>query len=322
MRRIALIPLMLLTLGLFGAAAEAQSYPNRTVRLIVPFGAGGSVDVLSRMLGEHLSKRWGQTVVIDNRPGAAGNLAAEMAAKSAPDGYTLLVIAAAFTVNTTLYKNLPFDARKDFTPVAMIGATQNVLAVNLGLPVKSVAELTALAKSKPGEINYSSTGVGTSGHMTIELYKTLAGINLAHVPYRNVGQSMAELIGGFVKVAMPSIPGALGHLGAGKLRALAVTGSARSPALPNVPTMAESGVAGYAASTWYAVLAPAGVPQETVVKINGDIAQILNDPATKAQLGKRGIEPIVMTPKDLGSYMNKEIEKWAEVIKAANIKVE
>lgn len=322
MRRVALMPSILMMLSLFCAAAAAQSYPTHAVRLIVPFAAGGSVDVLSRLVGEELSKRWGQTVVVDNRPGAAGNLAAEIVARSKPDGYTLLVTAAAFAVNATLYQNLRFDPKKDFVPVAMIGATQNVLVTNLDLPAKSVAELTALAKSKPGEISYSSTGIGTSGHLTVELYKTMAKINLAHVPYRNIGQAMAELIGGFVKLAMPTIPGALGHIGSGKLRALAVSGQARSPALPNVPTMVESGVPGYEASTWYAVLAPAGVPQDIVAKINTDIAQLLNDPGMKRELDRRGIEPIVMTPQALARYIDSEIAKWAEVVKAANIKVE
>lgn len=315
--------LALLVLPILGSGiAQSQTYPNKPVRMILPFGSGGSVDVLSRMLGEQLSKRWGQTVVFDNRPGAGGNLAADLAAKSAPDGYTLFVIAAAFTVNATLYKNLPFDARKDFAPVAMIGATQNVLSVNVSVPAKTVAELTALAKAQPGAIHYSSTGIGTSGHMTMELYKTLANVNLTHVPYKNFGQAMTELMGGFVKVATPSIPGSLGHFRAGRLRPLAVTGAKRSSALPNVPTMAESGVAGYDATTWYAVLAPAGVPQDIVAKINADIAQLLDDPDMKVELDRRGIEPIVMTPQALASYINSEIAKWAEVVKAANIKVE
>lgn len=322
MRRALLIPLTLTMLGLAGTAAAAQTYPNRPVRLILPFATGGSVDVLSRLVGDELSKRWGQPVVIDNRPGAAGNLAAEMAARSKPDGYTLFVTAAAFAVNATLYKNLRFDPRKDFVPVAMIGATQNVLVTNVDVPAKSVAELTALAKSQPGALNYSSTGIGTSGHLTVELYKTLAKINLNHVPYKNVGQSMAELIGGYIKVAMPTIPGAMSHIGAGKLRPLAVSGGSRSSALPNVPTMAESGVAGYDATTWYAVLAPAGVPQEIIAKVNADIAQLTGQAAMKAALDKRGIEPITMTPPELGRFIDSEIGKWAGVIKAANIKVE
>jgi tripartite-type tricarboxylate transporter receptor subunit TctC len=315
--------LALLTLPMLDSGiAQSQSYPTKSVRLILPFGSGGSVDVLSRMLGEQLSKRWGQTVVYDNRPGAGGNLAADLAAKSSPDGHTLFVIAAAFTVNATLYKNLPFDPRKDFAPVAMIGATQNVLSVNVNVPAKTVADLTALAKAKPGEINYSSTGVGTSGHMTMELYKSLAGVNLTHVPYKNFGQATTELMGGFVKVAMPSIPGSLGHLRAGRLRPLAVTGAKRSSALPDIPTMAEAGVKGYEATTWYAVLAPAGTPKEVIAKINGDIAEVLKDPALHAQIAKRGIEPETMTPDELGNFMNAEIEKWAKVIKAASIKMD
>jgi tripartite-type tricarboxylate transporter receptor subunit TctC len=321
MRRLALIPAVLAALGLSGMA-QAQSYPTQPVRVIIPFASGGSTDVLTRLVGEALGKRWSQQVIVDNRPGAAGNLAAELASRARPDGYTLFVTAAAFAVNATLYKNLPFDPRKDFVPVAMIGATQNVLVTNLDLPVKSIAELTILAKAKPGMINYSSTGVGTSGHLTVELYKTLAKIDLAHVPYRNIGQSMSELMGGYIKLAMPTIPGALGHINAGKLRPLAVSGKARSSALPNVPTMAESGVTGYEASTWYAVLAPAGMPQEIVGKINADIAELLSDPRMKAELDRRGIEPIMMTQQELARYIESEIVKWAEVVKAANIKVE
>jgi tripartite-type tricarboxylate transporter receptor subunit TctC len=313
---------LLLASTLLAGSAHAQSYPAHPVRVVVPFAAGGSVDVLTRLLADHLSKRWGQTVIVDNRPGAAGNLAAETVARSAPDGLTLFICAAAFAVNATLYTKLRFDPKKDFVPVAMIGSTGNVLTVTPELPVKSVRELIALAKTKPGVINYSSTGVGTSGHLTVELFKTMAGINLTHVPYRSVGQSMTDLMTGVVSVAMPSIPGAAGHITSGKLRGLAVSGATRSSALPDLPTMAEAGLPGYDASTWYAVLAPAGVAREIVAKINSDIAAFQNDPAIKAQLSRRGIDPVTMTPERLGAYIDSEITKWAQVVKDAHIKVD
>jgi tripartite-type tricarboxylate transporter receptor subunit TctC len=322
MRRLALIPCILAVLGLVAGTAAAQTYPTQPVRLVVPFAPGGSVDVLSRILGDQLSKRWSQPVVVENRPGAAGNLAAEHVSRAKPDGHTLLVVATAFTVNATLYKNLRFDPRKDFVPAAMIGATQNVLVVNQAVPARSVAELIQLAKAKPGAINYSSTGVGTSGHLTIELFRTMANIDLMHVPYRAIGQSMTDLIAGVVSLAMPTIPGALGHINAGNLRPLAVSGKTRSPALPDVPTMAESGLPKYDASTWYAILAPAGVPQEILIRLNAYVAQVLKDPEMKVQLDRHGIEPNIMTPKELARYIDSEIDKWADVIKAANIKIE
>lgn len=309
-------------LAAWSGAARAQTYPTQPIKLIVPFGAGGSLDVLARLLGDELTHRLGQTIVIDNRPGAAGNLAAEVVAKAESDGHTLLVVSAAFAVNATLYNNLRFDPRKDFAPIAMLGATQNVLVANTQFPARTLSELIARAKAEPDKINYASTGVGTSGHLTVEFLKIKASIALTHVPYRSISQQMTDLIGGVVPLAMPTIPGALGHIETGKLRALAVSGTQRSAALPAVPTVAQAGVAGYDATTWYALLGPAAMPRQAIERLSTEVRRSLADPAVMAKLAKLGIEPVIMSPAELTSYIAGEIEKWGGVVKAANIKAE
>lgn len=309
-------------LAAWPAAARAQTYPAQPVKLIVPFGAGGSLDVLARLLGDELGRSLGQPLVIDNRPGAAGNLAAETVAKADPDGHTLLVVSAAFAVNATLYSNLRFDPRKDFAPIAILGATQNVLVANTQFPARSLGDLIARAKAEPGKIDYASTGVGTSGHLTVELLKIKADIKLTHVPYRSISQQMTDLIGGVVPLAMPTIPGALGHIETGRLRALAVSGERRSPALPTVPTVAEAGVPDYDATTWYALLGPAGMPRHAVERLSAEVGRSLADPAVVAKLAKLGIEPMIMRPAELSRYIAAEIGKWGSVVKAANIKAD
>lgn len=302
--------------------AQAQSYPTQPLKLMVPFGAGGSLDVLARLVGEQLSRNLGQPVIIENRTGAAGNLAAEAVARADPDGHTLLTVATAFAVNASLYGNLRFDPRKDFVPVAMFGSTQNILVATPQFPSRTLRELIAQAKSQPGKIDYASVGVGTSGHLTVELLKTMAGIDLGHVPYRSASQEIADLVSGVVPLAMPTIPGVTGHIESGQLRALAVSGARRSANLPAVPTMAEAGVPGYEATTWYALLAPAGVRSDVVTRLNMEIGRILADPAVLEKLGKQGIEPMTMSPPQLADYMTSEIDKWSAVVKAANIKVQ
>jgi tripartite-type tricarboxylate transporter receptor subunit TctC len=217
---------------------------------------------------------------------------------------------------------LRFDPRKDFSPIAMLGATQNVLVANPQFPSRTLGELIARAKSQPGKIDFASTGVGTSGHLTVELFKTMAGIELTHVPYRSIGQEMTDLIGGVVPLAMPTIPGVIGHIESGKLRALAVSGKSRSAGLPAVPTMAEAGVPGYDATTWYALLGPAGMRNDVVVRLNAEIGRILGDAAVTEKLSKQGIEPVIASPAELSATIAREIDKWGAVVRAANIKVE
>ena len=283
---------------------------------------GGSLDMRARILGDELTRSLGQTIVIDNRPGAAGNLAAEFEVMPKADGHTLLVVSAAFAVNATLYNNLRFDPRKDFAPIAMLGATQNVLVANTQFPPRTLGELIAQAKREPDNTNYASTGVGTSGHLTVEFLKIKAGIGLTHVPYRSISQQMTDLIGGVVPLAMPTIPGALGHIETGKLRALAVSGAQRSAALPAVPTVAEAGVAGYDATTWYALLGPAAMPRQAIERLGAEVRRSLADPVVLAKLAKLGIEPMIMSPAELTTYIAAEIDKWGGVVKAANIKAE
>jgi len=309
-------------LAAWPGAARAQTYPTQPIKLIVPFGAGGSLDVLARLLGDELSRSLGQPIVIDNRPGAAGNLAAEVVARADADGHTLLVVSAAFAVNATLYSNLRFDPRKDFAPIAILGATQNVLVANTQFPARTLGELIARAKQEPGKTDYASTGVGTSGHLTVELLKIKAGVTLTHVPYRSISQQMTDLIGGVVPLAMPTIPGALGHIETGKLRALAVSGARRSPALSAVPTVAEAGAPGYDATTWYALLGPSAMPRTAIERLSAEVRRSLADPAVVAKLAKLGIEPMVMSPAELATYVAAEIDKWGSVVKAASIKAE
>ena len=257
------------------AAAHAQSYPARPIRLVVSFAAGGGVDLVARLVGQKLSEAWGQQVVIDNRPGAGGNVSAELVAKSPPDGYTIYISSASIVVNASLYRALPYDPLKDFAPVTLLVSAHNVLVAHPSLPAKNIRELIALAKKAPGQINYASTGSGSSGHLAMELFRSMAGIQLTHVPYKVIGQATTDLLSGQVSLWFPTMPGVLAHIKAGRMNALGVSGSRRAPALPDVPTIAEAGVPGYEASTWYPVLAPAGTPQAVVDKLNAQLIAIV-----------------------------------------------
>ncbi len=299
-------------------AAEA-GYPSRTIRWVVAFAPGGSLDRVARMLAPRLSEALGQQVVIDNRPGAGGNLSAELVARSAPDGYTIYVTSAALVVNTSLYRKLPYDPLQDFAPITLLGAAYNVLVVHPSLPVRSVADLVALARRMPGRIDYVSSGSGTSGHLAMALFANLAGIELSHIPYKSIAQAQADLVGGQVPLFFPTIPGALPFIGAGRVRALGVSGKQRSPALPEVPTLIEAGVRGYEASAWYPVLAPEGTPRAIVERLNERFVTVLKSPEVVRQLGADGVEPSGSTPEELAAYMRSERDKWAKVVKAAGI---
>ena len=277
--------------------ALAQAYPARPIRLIVSFAPGGSVDLVARLMGQKLSEAWGQQVVIDNRPGAGGSVSAEIAARATPDGYTLYMSSASIVVNASLYRNLPYDPIKDFAPVTLLASVQNVLVAHPSLPARNVSELIALARKAPAKINYASTGSGSSGHLTMELFKSMAGVNLTHVPYKVVGQATSDLLSGQVSLWFPSIPSVLPHIKAGKMAALAVAGGKRSPALAEVPTVAESGLRGFDASTWYPLLAPATTPQPIVDKLNAQLVAILGSAEVQERLVRQGVEPIGSTPR-------------------------
>ncbi|MFO0253353.1 MAG: tripartite tricarboxylate transporter substrate binding protein [Betaproteobacteria bacterium] len=301
-------------------AAAAQAYPAKPIRFIVPSTPGGSVDTLARTVGPRLADRWGQQVIVDNRPGAGGAIAGELVAKSPPDGYTLLVgTVASLATNVSLQKKLPYDPLKDFVPVTLI-ATQNLmLLVHPSLPVKSVKELTALAKKKPGSLSFSSAGNGTGGHLSGELYKMLAGVDLLHVPYKGVAPAMIDVVSGQVTMTFASILSGSQQVRTGRLRALAVTGARRSPAVAELPTMMEAGVAGYESATWYGIVAPAGTPADIVNRLSSEVVAILKGPEMSDRLSKEGADPVGNTPAEFARHIQTEIEKWRKVIRAAGI---
>lgn len=315
--------------AVFGSCAAVAAtpdaitgYPSRPIRLIVSFAPGGSVDVVARLVGQKLTEAWGQQVVIDNRPGAGGNLSAEIAARSAPDGYTLYMSSASLVVNVSLYRSVAYDPVKDFAPVTLLASVQNVLVAHPSVPAKNVAELIALARKTPGRINYASTGSGTSGHLTMELFKSMTRIDLTHVPYKAVGQAQLDLLAGQVSLWFPTIPGALPHIKAGKINALAVSSATRSPALPHVPTVADAGVAGFDAATWYPILAPARTPAALVEKLNRQLVAIVNSRELREQLLQSGVEPIGSSPAQLASHIKSELVKWAKVIQVSGARID
>ena len=301
--------------------AQAQNYPNRPIRMIVPFSPGGAADTPGRMLMQKVSEALGQQVVFDNRPGAGGTIGAEAVAKAAPDGYTLLLISNTHLISASLYKNLSYDAVTDFAPVLQFGDAPNVLVVNPSLPAKSVQELIALAKAKPGSINYASSGNGSSQHLFCALFASMAGINMFHIPYKGSARATTELLSGEVKVGCPGIAGMMQYIKDGRLRALAVTGAERSQELPDVPTIAEAGVKGYEASLWLGILGPAALPKDVIAKLNTVIRGILKQPDTQASLRKVGTEIVYRTPDEFGKFLRSEQQKWSKVVKEIGLKV-
>ncbi len=320
-RMISRIAVFLIVLAA-ATAAYSQTYPARPIRLVVSFAAGGGVDLVARLIGQKLSEAWSQQVVIDNRPGAGGNLSAELVAKSPPDGYTLYLSSASFVVNASLYKALPYDPLKDFAPVTLLVNAHNVLVAHPSLPAKNIRALIALAKKAPGQINYASTGSGSSGHLAMELFRSMAGIELTHVPYKVIGQTTADLLSGQVSLWFPTMPGVLQHIRSGRMNALGVSGSRRAPALPNVPTIAEGGVAGYDASTWYPLLAPAGTPQAVIDKLNSQLVAILATAEVREKLQAQGIETVGSTPTQLAGHLKSEMTKWEKVVRLSGAKVD
>lgn len=289
------------------------AYPDHTIRLVVPFVAGGSTDTLGRVLAQKLSEKLGQPIVVDNRPGAGGNIGTEYVARATPDGYTLILgTISTHGINPSLYRNIPFNAEKAFTPIALLISTPNLLVVPASLPVNSVADLVALAKAKPGKLSYASAGVGTSGHLQSELFKSVERLDMTHVPYRGSSQAVIGLISGDVQMAFDNVPFELPHIKAGKLRALAITAQHRSPLLPQVPTMSELGIHGFEFGAWYALLAPAGTPMPVVNELNRDINEILAMPDVQAKLP--GTEVLGGTPQRAATFISSEVAKWKKVI--------
>ena len=312
----------LLCLGGAGLA-QAQDYPTKPVRFVVPFAPGGTTDVLARLLGEKLSVSLGQQFVIDNQAGAGGNIGTAQVAKAEPDGYTILMgTVGTHAINQSIYPRLPFDPIKDFAPITLVATVPNVLVVNPEVPANSVAELIALAKAKPGELNFASSGNGSSIHLSGELFKVMAGVDMVHVPYKGSGPAVIDLLGGQVEMMFDNLPSSAPHIKAGKLRPLGVTSKERSPTLPDVPTIAEAGVPGYEALSWFGVLAPAGTPDAVVARLQEEIAKALADPAMQARFAELGAVPVGDTPAEFAAFIGTETAKWADVVQKAGITLE
>jgi tripartite-type tricarboxylate transporter receptor subunit TctC len=303
------------------SVAQAQNYPSRPIRMILPFSPGGAADTPGRMLMQKLSEVLGQQVFIDNRPGAGGTIGAEAVAKATPDGHTLLMISNTHLISGSLYKRLSYDSVTDFAPVLQFGDAPNVLVVHPSLPVKSVRELIALAKEKPGRIDYASSGNGSSQHLFAALFSSMAGINLYHIPYKGSAQATTDLLGGEVKVGFPGIAGMLQYIKDGRLRALAVTGAKRSHELPDVPTIEEAGVKGYEATLWLGIVGPAALPKDVIAKLNTAISGLLKQPAVQNSLRTVGTEIVYRPPDEFGKFLRAEQQKWSKVIREIGLKV-
>ena len=322
MNHLRLFLLFLLTL-LLPFAAAAQTYPSKPIRLIVPFAAGGTTDVIARLVGQKLTEALGQQFVIDNRPGANGNLGTEIAVKAQSDGYTLVMsYDGTMAINPSMYRKLPFDPLKDLAPIASVAQVPLLMVVHPGVPATNVREFVALAKASPGRINYSSAGHGSTGHLTGELLKARAGIDIVHVNYKGGGQAVQDLLGGQIQMLMTGLATVEGHLKGGKLRALAFTSAKRVPGAPDVPTLAESGYPGLEVASWYGILAPAGTPQDIVRKLNADINRILQAPDVRERLTALGTEPTGGTPEQFAETIKADTARWAKVVIDAGINVE
>ena len=303
------------------ATAAAQSYPARPVTIVVPNAAGGGTDTVARLIGDQLSRQLNQSFVVENKTGAGGIVGSELVAKSAPDGYTLLIVSIAHAVNPALYK-LPYDPLKAFAPISIFASSPNVLAIYPGLPAKDLKEFVALAKSQPGEIQYGSGGVGGSPHLGMELFKRVAGIDLTHVPFRGSGPAVIDVTGGHTKAIMATVTTLSPHVKSGKLRALGVSGKTRNHVLPDVPTMDEAGVPGYDAGNWIGLAAPAGTPPAVIDRLNKEISAIQDSADFRQKADADGADIVKYTPAEFASFMERELEKWGRVVKEANIKAE
>lgn len=304
------------------SSALGQSYPAKPIRFIVPGAPGSSSDIVARTIGSKLTEAWGQPVVADNRTGASGIIGTDIVAKAFPDGYVIVIVVTSFAINASLYPKLPYDPVKDFSPVVLLGSTQNVLLIHPSLSAGSVGELIAIAKSKPGRFNYGSPGRGTGVHLATELFKQMAGIDIVHIPYKGAVMATSDLVGGRLFMVLNNITTALPLVKAGKLKALAVTGSKRSPLIPNLPTIDEAALPGYVYKGWFGVLAPAGVPKEVIARLNAGMVQIMRMPDVEQKLSGLGFEPATSTPAQFAGYVKEQIATWAKVIRDSNLSTE
>lgn len=319
MKKITWSALLSLFLGCASTPVLAQDYPTKSIRLVVPSAPGGSTDQLARLIGEKLTSAWGQTVVIENKPGAGLTLGADFVAKAPPDGYTILMGAVHHSIAPAFYKDLSYDVERDLAPITVVAVVPNVMIARTDFPAKTTAEVIAYAKSKPGELTYGSTGAGTAHHLIGEQFNDMAGTNLLHVPYKGSSPALIDLMGGRIDFMFDTIASCLPHIKAGKLRPIAVATASRSSALPDVPTLAESGLPEFNIETWFGLMAPAGTPQAIIDKIHAETAKILHDPATKARLLAMGAEPVGNTPAEMAAQIKSEVAKFAELAKKAQL---
>ena len=320
--RVMLKRLFTLTLVWGALAANAQSFPSKPIKMVVPFPAGGTVDFFARVVSTKLSESLGQPVLVENRAGAGGNIAVEAVVKSPADGYTLLMGSEIVAINTSLYSRLSYDPIKDLAPITLVGTVPNILIVNPALPANSVKELIALAAKSPGKISFASTGQGTSSHLSSELFKLMAQVDITHIPYKGGPPAVADLIGGQVNMMFINMPTGIGHVKSGKARILAVSSLRRVSQLPEVPTVDQAGLKGYDTQAWSGLYAPAGTPPEVIAKLNAEVVKILKMPAVREQLAAQGAEPVGDSPEEFARFMRDEIAKWAKLIKISGAKVE
>ena len=305
-----------LAASLAPTGAAAQAYPSKPITIIVPFSAGGTTDILARVVGQALTTELGQSVIVDNRAGAGGNIGASLAAKAPADGYTLFMgTVGTHAINAALYKKMPFDPIKDFAPLTRVANVPNLLVANPAQPYKTVQELIAYAKANPGKVNFGSSGSGSSIHLSGELFKSMAKVDMQHVPYKGSAPAVTDLLGNQIGIMFDNMPSAIQHVRSGKLRPLAVTTAKRSPELPNVPTIAESGVPGYEATSWFGLFAPAGTPAPIVAQLNKAIVRVLGQPEVKKKLAEQGAEPVAETPEQFAAFIHQESLKWGKVVK-------
>ncbi|MBI4194253.1 MAG: tripartite tricarboxylate transporter substrate binding protein [Betaproteobacteria bacterium] len=318
--------LMLMGAGAAIAAPQAVAaeppYPNKPIRIIVGFPPAGAADIFARLVGQKLTEAWGQPVVVDNRPGAGSTIGSEIAANSTPDGHTLMAVSASYATSAGLYRKLKYHPIDSFAPITMITSNANVLLAHPSVPAKSARELIATAKANPGKLTMGSAGTGSITHLAGELFANMAAIKVTHVPYKGGGPNLNALLGGEIQITVASVPASLGHVKAGRVKALGLTSVKRSAVLPGVPTIAESGVPGYEAKNWYGILAPAGVPKSVVAKLNGQINEILRAPDFAAAIARQGADIEGGTPDEFRKYLQSEIAKWSKVIKAAGVQVQ
>jgi tripartite-type tricarboxylate transporter receptor subunit TctC len=304
------------------SAYAQQGYPARAIRLVVPSAPGGGTDITARIMAPKLTEYFGQQVVVENRAGAATMIGGELVARAAPDGYTLLMGISTLAINPAMYRRMAYDALKDFAPVSQVVTLSNVLVVHPSLPARSVKELVALAKARPGQLHFASAGVGTNPHLSHELFLAMTGISMVHVPYKGSGQGIIDVLAGHVPVMTPAVPTALNYIRAGRLRALGVTGAKRSSAAPEIPTIAEAGVPGYEATQWFGIVAPAGTPRAIVERWHRETVRALKDSEVRDRLVADGADPVGSSPEEFAAYLRSETEKWAKVVKSVGIKPE